>query len=142
MRRPSQASASGASSFIVGLEVGTAPFGMRIRALARALAPLFLAALAARCAGVKRAPGAPVVPAWSCGTGGTVSCWNATRQVAGPGFNGDTICEWSCADYEGKTAALILHLWPTCAGVIPIDRQCPWTCYVRAVEPRPACPGQ
>jgi hypothetical protein len=134
--------AAGITRSIVGLEIGTARSGMLVRAFARALAPLLLAALAARCAGVKRAPGTPVVPAFSCSTGATVSCWNAARQVAGAGFNGETICEWSCADYEGKTAALTLHLWPTCAGTLTIDRQCPWTCYVRAEEPRPACPGR
>jgi hypothetical protein len=115
---------------------------MRVLVLARVLALLLLAALAAQCAGVKRTPGEPVVPMFSCGTGGTVSCWNATRQAAGSGSNGETICEWPCAEYDGKTAALTLRLWPTCAGVIPIDRQCPWTCYVQAAEPRPACPGR
>jgi hypothetical protein len=119
-----------------------APSGIHIRTLARVLASLLLAALAVRCAGVKRNPADPVEPKFSCTTGGTVSCWNATRQVAGSGFNGEQICEWSCASYEGRTAALTLRLWPTCAGVIPIDRQCPWTCYVRAVEPRAACPGR
>jgi hypothetical protein len=104
----------------------------------RAFASLTLLALAAGCAGVKSSPGAPVEPHWSC-TGGTVSCWNATRQASGAGFNGETVCEWSCADYEGTRAALTMRLWPICGDPLPTDRECPWICYVQPVEPRRAC---
>lgn len=101
---------------------------------------LLALALAAGCLHGRNTGASAVIPQWSCDDG-AVSCWNATRQVW-VGFNGETICEWSCASYEGKTAALTMRVRPVYADPFANPWPFHWTCDARPVEPRAACGGR
>jgi hypothetical protein len=97
-----------------------------------------LVVLAAGCARAGRTAGSAVVPQWSCDDG-RVSCWNATREAPSPEFsNGELTCDWSCARYEGKTAALTMRVRPVYGYDLPYGWH-RWACDAKPVGARPAC---